>query len=189
MTTIAPDVIDTLTKWEELADAGRALALDLDTGRFALGDLGARCATVYGDDSLGRLAADIGIARAHTFREYVRVARRYDHVTRGTFQEGGLTFSHFRAAIRAGDDAELWLARAADEGWPVAELTRQIAAAIGAPVPPRKLAECEAVVGESAAGLFLVPRGGDCSALGVGQRVRVVVYELTPEVEAEGARS
>lgn len=182
MTTIAPDVIESLETWEELADAGRALALDLDSGRFALGDVGARCATVYGDDSLGKLAADIGIARAHTFREYVRVARRYDHVTRGTFQEAGLSWSHFREALRTKDDAELWLARAADEGLVVAELSRQIAAAIGKPVPPRKLAEFAATIGTHGHGvLYLFPHDGDWNLLDEGRRVRVVVYAIEPE--------
>ena len=146
MTTIPLEVIESLETWEELADAGRALALDLDAGRFALGDVGLRCIKQYGDDSLGKLAADIGIARAHTFREYVRVARGYGLVTRATFQEAGLSWSHFREALRSKDDAELWLARAADEGLVVAELSRQIAAAIGKPVPPRLLWEGEVSV-------------------------------------------
>ena len=72
MTLIAQDVIDTLQTREELADAGRALALDLDTGRFALGDVGMRCATVYGENSLGTLASDIGLARAHAFRPVLK---------------------------------------------------------------------------------------------------------------------
>jgi hypothetical protein len=145
---INADVIESLSTWEELADAGRTLALDLDAGRFALGDVGARCASVYGDDSLGKLAADIGLARAHTFREYVRVARAYQPVIRVTYLEAGLNWSHFREALRAKDDAELFLARAADDGLTVAALAREIAAAIGARVPPVKLWEGEGRVYE-----------------------------------------
>jgi hypothetical protein len=179
MTTLAPEVIESLSTWEELADAGRTLALDLDAGRFALGDVGARCASVYGDDSLGKLAADIGIARSHTFREYVRVSRGYGPVTRGTFQEAGLSWSHFREALRAKDDAELFLARAADDGLTVAALAREIAAAIGARVPPRKLWEGEATIWHEHFPL------GDITHLACGVAplpedvlVRVVVYEV-----------
>lgn len=180
MTTLAPEVIETLSTWEELADAGRALALDLDAGRFALGDVGARCASVYGDDSLGKLAADIGIARAHTFREYVRVSRGYGLVTRGTFQEAGLSWSHFREALRAKDDAELWLARAADEGWPVAELHRQIAAAIGKAVPPRLLYSGRSRVWHENKDYSKVMIPGDVDVTD-GQIVTVKVYEAGAE--------
>jgi hypothetical protein len=181
VTTIAPEVIEMLNTWEEISDAGRALAMDLDAGRFALGDVGARCASVYGDDSLGKLAADIGIARAHTFREYVRVARGYGLVTRATFQEAGLSWSHFREALRAKDEAELWLSRAADDGLTVAALARQIAEAIGKPVPPAKLWEGRAIVryiGD--VGVYVALNETETRAL-VGQIVIVKVYEATGE--------
>lgn len=179
MTTLAPEVIETLSTWEELADAGRALALDLDAGRFALGDVGARCASVYGDDSLGKLAADIGIARAHTFREYVRVSRGYGLVTRGTFQEAGLSWSHFREALRAKDDAEIWLSRAADDGLTVASLARQIAEAIGKPVGPVKLWEGRAKVGYIGdVGVYVTLNETETRTL-VGRIVTVRVYEST----------
>jgi hypothetical protein len=179
---INPDVIETLSTWEELADAGRTLALDLDAGRFALGDVGARCATVYGDDSLGKLAADIGIARAHTFREYVRVSRGYGLVTRATFQEAGLSWSHFREALRTKDDAELWLSRAADDGLNVADLARQIAAAIGKPVPPVKLAEFEAVVHDYSFDFLTLRTDADLH-LAAHQRVIVKLYAIEAGAE------
>jgi hypothetical protein len=175
---INADVIESLSTWEELADAGRTLALDLDAGRFALGDVGARCATVYGDDSLGKLAADIGIARSHTFREYVRVSRGYGLVTRGTFQEAGLSWSHFREALRAKDDAELWLSRAADDGLTVAALAREIAAAIGARVPPRKLWEGDVAVGLDSDGDRMLYFCQDpFTGLEMHKTYRAVVYE------------
>jgi hypothetical protein len=175
VTSIAPEVIESLSTWEELADAGRTLALDLDAGRFALGDVGARCATVYGDDSLGKLAADIGIARSHTFREYVRVSRGYGLITRGTFQEAGLSWSHFREALRAKDDAEIWLSRAADDGLTVAALAREIAAAIGARVPPRLLYSGEAVV-LAVEGYSIAFHANTPVTVGEGQIVTIKVY-------------
>lgn len=173
-------VIDTLSTWEELADAGRVLASDLDAGRFSLGDVGLRCETVYGANSLGQLAADIGLARANTLRQYTRVSRRFDPVSRGTFLDAGLNWSHFRESMRAGADAELWLARAADEGWNVSELHRQIATAIGKPVPPRLLLDCEAVVLDCDGGhvtLYIEA----AHELAYRQRVTVRVYAAQAE--------
>jgi hypothetical protein len=125
--------------WETLISAGMALAQDMDARRFELGDVGALVETRYGQNSLGKFASEIGMAQKKTLREYVRVARHYPPATRVVFLESGLNWSHFRAALRAKDDAETWLGRAADEGWPVAELARQISASIGAPVAPRLL--------------------------------------------------
>lgn len=127
------------SEWETCVSAGIALAQNLDAGRWGLGDL---CLTVerrYGQDSVGKFSTEIGMAKAQTLRDYARVARRFEPAIRNAFVDSPLTFSHFRTAIRAGDDAELFLARAADEGWNVAEMHRQIAAAIGKPVPPALL--------------------------------------------------
>jgi hypothetical protein len=179
MTTIAPEVIESLVSFEEIADAARLVAADLDTGRFTLGDIANRCARVYGRDSLGQLATEIRVAKRQTLFEYAKVAARFEVSARAEFVEAGLTFSHFRAAVRAKDDAELWLARAADENWNVAEMARAIAAAIGKPVPPRK-------VWEGLVGLD-VDRNGDralvyCeepfTGLVMHATYRAVVYEV-----------
>lgn len=178
------DVVTLPDDWETLADAGRTAAQDMDSGRFLLGDLALRIEKRYGQDSIGQYSADIGLARAGTLREYARVARRFDIPTRIAFAgDAGLNWSHFREALRAKDDAEIWLARAADEGWPVAEMARQISAALGKPVPPRKLAEFEAVVIAAAAGTLTLGLAADCG-LGEGQRITVKVYEAQQEVQA-----
>jgi hypothetical protein len=95
--------------WEALASAGREVMQHMDTGRWLAGDLANRCAVRYGETSLTKYAADIGIARAGTLREYARVSKFYDHATRVAFREGGLSWSHFRECMRAGDDAPVWL--------------------------------------------------------------------------------
>lgn len=164
--------------WEELVSTGIGLAQNLDAGRFALGDVGARVQVVYGEASLAKFSAEIGIARAHTFREYVRVARGYESVTRGTFLEAGLSWSHFRECLRAGDQAVEWLARAADEGWPVAETARQIAAAIGKPIAPKLLYSGRGAIwwqdDENASVALL---GSYDQPLPAGQIVTIKVYE------------
>lgn len=163
-------------EWETLVGAGIVLAHDMDTNRWALGDLGCKVQSRYGQDDMGKFATEIGIANAQTFRDYTRVARRYESSTRNAFVGSTLTFSHFRAAIRAGEDAELWLARAADETWTSKQLQREIAAAIGKPVKD-KLYDGPGLVwqyaNESRPYLVL---DGDVSALVQGARVIVRVY-------------
>lgn len=112
--------------WEALVGAGIMLTQNMDQNRWALGDLaGTKVAKTYGEDALGKFASEIGMARAKTLYEYRRISGRYQNSIRMEFSEA-LTWSHFQAATRAGDLAEEFLARAADEGWPVAELARQI---------------------------------------------------------------
>jgi hypothetical protein len=166
--------------WEALASAGREVMQHMDTGRWLAGDLALRVEKHYGTDALGQYAADIGIASRDTLKKYRQVSARYEKGTRGAFP--ALSWTHFRDAMRAGDDAELFLVQAQDNGWPVAEMARQIAAAIGKPVPPVKLAEFTGVT-----------RGYSFKAqafwtdidpgLSYGQRVRVVVYAIEAGTE------
>jgi uncharacterized protein YfiM (DUF2279 family) len=173
--------------WEELVSTGIELAQHMDLHRWAIGDVGCKVQTAYGQDSMGRFASEIGIANAQTFRDYTRVARRYELATRNAFSGSMITFTHFRAAMRTGDDAELWLSRAADEGWTVREMGRQIAAAIGARVPPVKLWEGEADTEKlqySLYGAVLYLRGDDdfqWADLPSGVRVIVKVYAVEAE--------
>jgi uncharacterized protein YfiM (DUF2279 family) len=161
--------------WEELVSTGIELAQHMDLHRWAIGDVGCKVQTAYGQDSMGRFASEIGIANAQTFRDYTRVARRYELATRNAFSGSMITFTHFRAAMRTGDDAELWLSRAADEGWTVREMGRQIAAAIGKPVPPVKLWEGECIVIDQAFGCLTLRTDADID-VGKGQRVIVKLY-------------
>jgi hypothetical protein len=173
VTSLAPEVIERLETWEEIGDAARLVASDLDTGRFTLGDIANRCARVYGTDSIGKLATEIRVAQKRTLYDYAAVAARYQLCARSHYSDLGLTFSHFKAAMRAGEDAELWLDRAADEGWPKAELARQIAAAIGNPVAPKLLWSGETTLWVTEDGWAMEMSGGDFHE---GQRVTVKIY-------------
>jgi hypothetical protein len=163
--------------WEALASAGREVMQHMDTGRWLAGDIANRVTRQFGEDSLGKFAADIGIARRQTLYTYAQVSARFDNSLRGEFP--ALSWSHYRAAVRAKDDAELFLVQAQDNGWPVAELSRQIAAAIGARVPPRKLFEMEAWVEDegTATTLTFVEVTNELMAYN-GKRVLVKVYEV-----------
>jgi hypothetical protein len=167
--------------WETVVSAGIALAQDMDGHRWQLGDLAGLVEKRYGTDALGTYASEIGMARKATLKEYRRVAARYTPDIRMAFSEA-LSWSHYQAACRAKDDAELFLARAADDGLTVAALARQIAAAIGARVPPVKLWEGEADTEKlqySLYGAVLYLRGDDdfqWADLPSGARVIVKVY-------------
>jgi hypothetical protein len=168
------------SEWETCVSAGIALAQNLDAGRWGLGDLALTVERRYGQDSVGKFSSEIGMAKAQTLRDYARVARRFPSAIRNAYSDSPLTFSHFRATIRAGEDAELWLARAADDGLNVAELARQIAAAIGQPVPPRLLWSGRAFVANNwpGGGVMIVPKPEPCD-LPDGLIVTVKVYEGT----------
>jgi hypothetical protein len=159
--------------WEALADAGRSVMQHMDTGRWLAGDLALRVEKKYGTDALGKYAADIGIASRETLKKYRQVSERYEKGTRGAFP--ALSWTHFRDAMRAKDDAELFLVQAQDNGWPVAELNRQIAAAIGARVPPVLLYSGEAQLFPWYAGQWgaLFSEVQDFTQ---GQRVTIKVY-------------
>lgn len=161
--------------WEALADAGREVMRNMDTGRWLAGDLALRVEKKYGTDALGKYATDIGIASRDTLKRYRQVSARYEKGTRGTFP--ALSWTHFRDAMRAGDDAELWLVQAQDNGWPSVEMARQIAAAIGKPVPPKLLYSGRGYVIEDTI-RYLVSLSGpvECE-LADGLIVTVKVYE------------
>jgi hypothetical protein len=171
--------------WEALASAGREVMQHMDTGRWLAGDLALRVEKKYGTDALGKYASDIGIASRETLKKYRQVSERYEKGTRGAFP--ALSWTHFRDAMRAKDDAELWLVQAQDNGWPSAVMAREIAAAIGARVPPRKLWEGQADTEKlqySLYGAVLYLRGDDdfqWADLPSGARVIVKVYAAEAE--------
>jgi hypothetical protein len=177
MTTIAPEVIESLETFEAIADAARMVSLDMDGGRWTLGDLANQCARKWGENTIGDLAAEIRIASKKTLYQYAKVSARFDLSTRVAFQDAPLTFSHYRAAMVAGDDAELWLAKAADDVLSVAALAREIKIATGKPVPPVKLWEGEANVHgwNETTGAILILAYADKDEIAPG-RVTIKVY-------------
>jgi hypothetical protein len=172
--------IDALpSDWEALTSAGRAMTEAADRQRWQLGDLGNKVTRTYGAESLKTFAGEINIANHKTLWDYSRVAARFEKSVRNEFP--ALSFTHFRTAMRAKDDAELFLVQAQDNGWPVAEMARQIAAAIGKPVPPVKLYDGPGVTWQYRIGTkpYLVT-DGDLWVL-PNTRVRIVVYEMEAE--------
>jgi hypothetical protein len=171
-------VIESLDTFEQIADAARMVSLDMDGGRWTLGDLANQCARKWGENTIGDLAAEIRIASKKTLYQYAKVSARFDLSTRVAFQDAPLTFSHYRAAMVAGADAELWLAKAADDVLSVAALAREIKIATGKPVPPRKLWEGDVAVGLDSDGDRMLYFCQDpFTGLEMHKTYRAVVYE------------
>lgn len=156
-------------EWESLVSAGLQIAEAHDRNRWTLGDLGCRVARRYGENSLGSYADAVNV-RPTTMYDYAACSRAYSVEDRAAFPP--LTWSHFRAALRAGDTAMLWLARAADEGWKVDELAEALRVAEGEKPRPRKLLE----VGGEFQGCVDV-RDDDGQLIGV-----VLQFRCLPEV-------
>lgn len=159
-------------EWESLVSAGLQIAEAHDRNRWTLGDLGNKVARRYGEDSLGSYADAVNI-RPTTMYDYTACSRAFSVEDRAAFPP--LTWSHYRAALKAGDQAMLWLARAADEGWRVDELTEALRVAKGENPRPRKLLE----VGGEFQGCIDV-RDDDAQLIGV-----VLQFRCLPEVMDE----
>lgn len=127
-------------EWETLVSTGLTIVEAHDRNRWALGDLGVKCERRYGHKSIGQYAAAINV-RPTTMYEYSACSAFYDRDDRAAFPP--LAWSHYRVALRVKDHEEalVWLAKAADEGWTVDELSDAIKEATGEAPRPKKLVE------------------------------------------------
>lgn len=168
-------VID-VTSWEQLADAGRRAADDMDRGRFTIGLLALEVEKDYGNDSIGKFAVDIHVEKDRV-QDYRGVCAYYEKSIRtGILTEcPNLRFSHFKVAKRFGDLASslAFLREANDNAWSC-ELTRiKAIERLGQPTPPMKLLDDS--------GPLSVVLARVASALGgTDKQVRIVIYEVQP---------
>lgn len=126
--------------WSALVSAGIAITDAHDRNRWTLGDLGIKVERRYKSDSLGKFASEIKVQPA-TMYDYVACSVFYDEERREAFPS--LSWSHYRAAMKAGDpeSAVGWLVRASDENWAVGVLSEAIRLASGEGKKPVKLVE------------------------------------------------
>jgi len=133
--------------YEALVSAGIAAYDAKDRAHFVLGQLASEVETVYGDDSLGKYAADINAERAR-IDEYRRVWNFYQFPAVAAFYDtfANLRYSHWRDAMRlkTREAALAFLAEASDNGWLVEGARAELDRRAGKPVPGRKVAEFEA---------------------------------------------
>jgi hypothetical protein len=116
-----------MDSYEELVGAGIECVEHLDTLRWKLGDLAEQVKTVYGGDTLGKYASDIGISRT-TLYAYRQVSRFFPPEHRAIADN--IKYSHYRAAMSAGSLAAAlaYLDRAADEGLTAERVSKLIQA-------------------------------------------------------------
>lgn len=176
MTLIDQAVIEQLDSFEALADAARAVSLDMDAGRWTLGDIANKVERSYGENMIGKLAAELRMENAGTLRDYARTAKAFTPALRNRFSEAPLSFSHFRtaAAAETPELAEYWVAQAADNLWAVAELRRQM----GKTKTGQLLYNGRGTfhLSLSPSGYSYVMLEGDVSALANNQKVTVKIY-------------
>lgn len=131
--------------WETLCDAGREISSRQDANRWTMGALAHRVERKHGERSLKKFSGDINLASSKTLYDYWRVWRFYDDMDIDGFSAHAefpnLSWSHFRTAMQAGENALEMLGRAAGMGWTISEFDRELKRENGNRVPPRKVFE------------------------------------------------
>lgn len=175
---IAADVPETDDEWESLISEGQAAAKAKDRSKWRLGDCAVKVVKRYKENALGKFAAEIGEETA-TMRGYERVAAFYEKSARVQYSDA-ISWSHFRLAIRAGENALAFLAECDANGWSVATANRELVRREGKPVPPRKLFDGVLEVCDFVDEWTAVVRGVSEADLGSyrGRRVQVIIREV-----------
>lgn len=126
--TVTGARFDPLLNFEDWRELGAKLGVYDNATRWWLGDW-----LVFGRMKYGRRYKDAVVATGldyQTLRNYAMVARRFEASRR----RADLTFQHHATVCTlTNDDQDIWLDRAAAEGWSRNELRRQLRAAAGAP--------------------------------------------------------
>lgn len=107
--------------WDEHVRAGIEAREQRDGAQWTLGDLALSVETSYGEKSLEKYAAEVGV-EYDTLVQYRWVASQLGNLTRVR----NLSFSHHRE-VAALDDPKPWLEMAASGKWSVARLRQEIA--------------------------------------------------------------
>lgn len=128
--------------WEELVTSGIEVASAQDKNRFLLGDIALKVERNYRERSLEEFARAINVRRTAVY-DYSRVSKFYPKETRDFPM---CSWSHYRAAMRAGQLAFDWLEECAANGWPVGVFVEKLNEYLGKPNKPRKLLDMKAYV-------------------------------------------
>jgi len=181
----------TIDNWEALCDRGRAAALDMDEGRWQLGDLSLEIQTQYGKNRIADFAKEVNVPVGRV-REYRTVCRYYESSARAEILEDCplLSYSHLRIAMRFGNIQQSigFLNECADGAFTVERTIVELNKLLKKPIPPPKLldAECELGRVDIQTGMIVIKVGKGANLIELqkwrGKEVRVVIYAL--EVEA-----
>jgi len=120
-TEIVQEVRD--VEWESLVSKGLELREKQDSNQWELGELASEVESVYGEDSVGKFAGDIGMVKK-TAMNYRSVWKRYEGTgLREKYPK--LSFSHFRSVINT-DNPDYWLNQSDLNDWSVEKLGHEM---------------------------------------------------------------
>ncbi len=110
-------------EWESLVSKGLELRESQDENAWALGELASSVESVYGEDSIGKYAVDIGVIKK-TLMNYRTVWKRY--LGTGLKEKyPRLSFSHFKTVINT-EEPDYWLNQADSNDWGVEMLSHNL---------------------------------------------------------------
>lgn len=118
-------VVQAHISWEEAVTKGQELRAAKDNSQWDLGDLSLEVDSVYGQDSLGRFANEIGMNKK-SLQQYRRVSAAYPPETRSPY----LSHRHHLILAPRKDRFE-WLEKAHDNNFTVTQLERELVIADG----------------------------------------------------------
>jgi len=108
--------------WEEYVSQGIIARESKDNSQWLLGDLALGVKKDYGEDSIGKYATEISVAK-NSLKVYRNVASTFEKDMRIFFSR--LSFTHFQLCAGQ-DDPEKWLKLADDNNWTCEQLAIEI---------------------------------------------------------------
>ena len=120
----------------DVVKLGIQARVDMDTGRYVIGDLAILLKAHYGDEDVKHFASEIKI-EAKTVYEYKSVCEFYPQAIRAEYIKD-CNYSMLRAAKRLGnlEDAMILLDKAIENVWNSRDIEREVNQAQGQPVQP-----------------------------------------------------
>jgi N6-adenosine-specific RNA methylase IME4 len=109
--------------WEDHIEAWHAVMRGVESSQWALGQIAASVDRTYGTGGIEKFAVEVAAVPSTVWR-YAQVWTRFGENSLRS-ENPTLTWFHYRIVAPL-DDAEAWLARAADEGWSVRQLRTEI---------------------------------------------------------------
>lgn len=108
--------------WETLVSSGMVAREQKDGCTWILGDLSLEVSKSYGEDTIGKYAYAVGVARK-TLMNYRTVASRFTAPVREKYRK--LSFTHFQSLV-AVETPEAWLEKADDNDWSVETMKKEL---------------------------------------------------------------
>ncbi len=132
-------IIPNINDWESFVSMGMVAREWKDASQWVLGKLALGVEKVYGLDSIGKYATDIGINKK-TLQRYRWVVKHFPKVKAGSTKI--MPFYAYEAVSNT-DDPGKWIDRATNEDWSPGRLLREVQSfKTGIPIEKLNLMEC-----------------------------------------------